>query len=89
MEDHWFMYLDGDAFCFHRSWTGDFIYRVHVRRAEDRSGYILDHVTANRDKEQFGEENDERDAAMVLILIGQLLGRDVSGLWERFFELGR
>ena len=53
MEDHWFMYFDGEAFCFHRSWTGVFVYRVHVRRllGGEQAGYVLDHVTANRDKE--------------------------------------
>ena len=86
MEDHWFMYFDGEAFCFHRSWTGFCIYRVYVERARD--GYVLHRVTANRSKKQYAEENDERDAVMVAILVGQALGKDVSGLWDRFFELG-
>lgn len=88
MEDHWFMYFDGDAFCFHRSWTGFCIYRVYVKRDREKDGYVLHRVTANRSKKQFGEENDERDAVMVAILIGQALGKDVSGLWERFFSFG-
>ena len=86
MEDHWFMYFDGEAFCFHRSWTGFCIYRAYVERARD--GYVLHRVTANRSKKQYAEENDERDAVMVAILVGQALGKDVSGLWDRFFELG-
>ena len=77
MEDHWFMYFDGEAFC---------IYRVYVERARD--GYVLHRVTVNRSKKQYAEENDERDAVMVAILVGQALGKDVSGLWDRFFELG-
>jgi hypothetical protein len=28
MEDKWFAYLDGCALYFHRSWTGQFVYRV-------------------------------------------------------------
>jgi len=28
MEDKWFVYLDGSDLCFHRSWTGQAIYRV-------------------------------------------------------------
>ena len=91
MEDHWFMYFDGEAFCFHRSWSGFCIYRVYVKRSEDpgnRGGYVLHRVTANRSKKQYGEENDERDAVLALILIGQALGKDVGALWERFFEIG-
>ena len=86
MEDHWFMHFDGGAFCFHRSWTGFCIYRVYVKR--ERDGYVLHRVTANRSKKQFEEENDERDAVMVAILVGQALGKDVSTLWERFFAFG-
>ena len=43
MEDHWFMYFDGEAFCVHRSWTGFCIYRVYVKRSanpENREGYF-------------------------------------------------
>jgi len=42
----------------------------------------------NRSKKQYGEENDKRDAVLITILIGQALDRDVTKLWERFFELG-
>lgn len=91
MEDHWFMYFDGEAFCFHRSWTGFCIYRVYVKRSEDpenRDGYVLYRVTANRSKKQYEEENDERDAMLVLILIGQALGWNVEPAWERYFSIG-
>ena len=87
MEDHWFMYFDGDAFCFHRSWTGYCIFRVYVKRSEDRVGYVLYRVTANRKKEQYGEENDEHDAVLVAIMVGQARGKDVDKLWERWFEM--
>ena len=33
MEDHWFMYFDGEALCFHRSYSGLCIFRVLVKRA--------------------------------------------------------
>ena len=85
------MYFDGEAFCCHRSWTGFCIYRVYVKRSEDpenRDGYVLYRVTANRSKKQYGEENDKRDGWLVLILIGQALGWDVEPAWEQFFSLG-
>lgn len=44
MEDHWFMYFDGDALCFHRSWTGICIYKVHVEHAKEGDGYVLSRV---------------------------------------------
>jgi len=49
---------------------------------------VLYRVTANRSKNQYFEENDERDAVLVRILVGQALGRDVRALWERFFMHG-
>ena len=92
MEDHWFMYFDGEAFCFYRSWTGFCIYRVYVKRSknpENRGGYVLHRVTANRSKKQYNEENDERDAVLVAILVGQALGKDVRELWDWYFSLDK
>ena len=86
MEDHWFSYFDGESLNLHRSWTGVCVYRVHVaRRAE---GYVLTGVTVNRDASQYSQTSDERDLIMVSILIGEALGRDVSGLWEEYFSVG-
>ena len=85
MEDHWFSYFDGESLNLHRSWTGVCIYRVHVaRRAE---GYVLTGATVNRDASQYSQTSDERDLIMVSILIGEALGRDVSGLWEEYFSV--
>lgn len=36
MEDKWLAYLDGATLCFHRSWTGQGIYRVTFQRSGDR-----------------------------------------------------
>lgn len=30
MEDKWFVYLDNNLLCFHRSWTGQGIYQVVI-----------------------------------------------------------
>ena len=85
MEDHWFSYFDGESLNLHRSWTGVCVYRVHVaRRAE---GYVLTGATVNRDASQYSQTSDERDLIMVSILIGEALGRDVSGLWEEYFSI--
>ena len=88
MEDRWFMYFDGEAFCFYRSWTGFCIFRVYVERAKEGDGYVLTRITANRCKEQCTEENDERDGLLVLILVGQALGwPNMDPAWEKYFAM--
>ena len=86
MEDHWFMYFDGDSFCFHRSWTWYCIFKVHAVRSE--GGFLLDYVTVNRKAEQYAETSDERDALLAAILVGEAVGRDVGALWEAYFAAG-
>lgn len=85
MEDHWFMYFDGEALCFHRSWTGICVYRVHVRY--EGGGYVLAGVTANRDPGQYRSTSDEYDRLVSTALVMEALGRDVSALWEEAFAL--
>ena len=84
MEDHWFMYFDGESFNFHRSWTGFCIYRMHVKRAGE--GYLVHCVTTNRRKDQYSMTDDKVDRIMAEILIAQALGKDADDLWERYFE---
>lgn len=84
MEDHWFMYFDGEAFCFHRSWTGICVFKVHVAHSESGDGYVLSSVTANRDRSQYSQTSDDSDRTMVRILVGQALGKDVESLWEAY-----
>ena len=84
MEDHWFMYFDGDALCFHRSWTGICIYKVHVAHDKAGDGYVLSSVTTNRDRSQYAQTNDESDRLLVCILVGQVLEKDVESLWEAY-----
>jgi hypothetical protein len=71
MEDKWFIFYEDDALFFHRSWTGNCIYVVHFHGTDDeiRATY----VDANRDPEQYGETDDQRDRELVLELINILL----------------
>ena len=85
MEDHWFSYFDGESLNLHRSWTGFCIYQAHVERRGE--GYAITRAIANRDAGQYSQTSDERDRAMVAILVGEVLGRDVSGLWEEYFSI--
>jgi hypothetical protein len=35
MDDHWFIYLEGDTLYFHRNWTGLCMYRLRLRADKD------------------------------------------------------
>ncbi|WP_260923217.1 hypothetical protein [Novosphingobium sp. 9] len=39
MEDKWFVYLDDNELCFHRSWTGQGIYKIMI--AQDGEIYAV------------------------------------------------
>ena len=85
MEDHWFMYFDGESLCFHRSWTGTCIYRIHVRHTDD--GYELASTTVNRDPGQYSATSDTYDALVATALVGEALGKDMHSTWERAFKV--
>ena len=69
--DQWFIFYEGDALFFHRSWTGHCFYVVHFHDTGDeiRATY----ADVNRDPEQYGETDDQRDRELVLELIRILL----------------
>lgn len=71
MEDKWFVYWQSDTLFFHRSWTGYCIYIV--RFALENGSYRMVEADVNRDPEQYGETNDDRDAKMISYLIDVLL----------------
>lgn len=78
MEDKWFIYYENDLLCFHRSWTGHFIYRLTVRPAENNT-YVVGTTLVNRTKGQYDNENDEYDALFLNYLIDRLLlAKDVA-----------
>ncbi len=55
MEDKWFLYMEGNTFYAHRSWTGYCIYKI----AFQEDGRHI--VTANRDPEQYKCTSIEED----------------------------
>ena len=61
MDHRWFVYFDGEAFCFHRSWTGFLIYRVLVRDARDGSGYELYEAVVNASPKQYTPADDREE----------------------------
>lgn len=71
MEDKWFIYWENDTLAFHRSWTGNCIYRV--RFAYEGDTYRMIEAEVNRDPEQYRETDDDVDARMISYLIDALL----------------
>jgi len=71
MEDKWFIYWENDTLNFHRSWTGNCIYRV--RFVPDGDAYRMIAAEVNRDPEQYRETDDEMDARLIVYLIDVLL----------------
>lgn len=72
MEDHWFLFREGDTLFVHRSWTGRWIYSADISGATIRS------ATVNRNPDEYRITDDEYDARFLEALIRRLLlGEDV------------
>lgn len=73
MEQKWFMYFTADRLRMHRSWGGTLIYDVGFR-FDPAGGASITEVVVNRDPEQYGNTNDEKDVRLIEELIqGHLL----------------
>jgi 8-oxo-dGTP diphosphatase len=71
MEDKWFAYFADDTLYWHRSWTGICIYVADF--TQDGDTYHIERLRANRNKEQYGETNDDSDVGLFLRLVDNLL----------------
>ncbi len=47
----------------------------------------IDKLIVNRDPEQYGETNDDKDRPMFEMLVAEELGEDSSKIQEEFFSL--
>lgn len=63
MEDRWFSYMEDDVLYIHRSWSGNCIFKVRLNPSGDHTAVI------NRDPEQFGSEDTDRDLEDLMSLI--------------------
>lgn len=70
-DDKWFIYLEDDWLYFHRSWTGTCIFQLQIVPANDH--YRAVKALANRDPEQYRNEDDAYDVALMSYLIDHLL----------------
>ncbi|MCP3925209.1 MAG: hypothetical protein GY714_21765 [Desulfobacterales bacterium] len=71
MEDKWFIYEENYWIYFHRSWTGNCIYKVKFEM-NDETLSISD-AYANRNVEQYTINNNEYDSDFVVWLIDRFL----------------
>ena len=71
MEDKWFVYWQDDALYFHRSWTGFCVYVVRFEADGDSCRMV--EADLNRERSEYGQTDDEHDAAMISYLIDVLL----------------
>jgi hypothetical protein len=76
MEDKWFICFEDGWLCFHRSWTGAFIYALRLEHTPD--GTRVTQSWVNRNPEQYNAKNTDYDRRLVRYLIERiLLGKDV------------
>jgi len=80
MEDKWFIFYEKDWLYFHRSWTGFGIYKAQVIKEED--GYSIKEFWAERNKENYNNEEDNTDIETISFLIARgLLGIDIREIY--------
>jgi hypothetical protein len=70
-DDRWFIYLEDDWLYFHRSWTGTCIFQLQIVPANGH--YQAVKAIANRDPEQYRNEDDAYDVQLMSYLIDHLL----------------
>ena len=71
MEDKWFIFFQRNRLYLHRSWTGFCVYVAHFKRRRD--GHVLHLIEANRDAEQYAEQDDAYDARLFFYILDLLL----------------
>ena len=72
MEDKWFIFYERGWLYFHRSWTGDGMYKAKL--IKEGEGYSIKEFLAERDKEIYGnvDDNEDRENFVFLIVQGLL-----------------
>jgi hypothetical protein len=76
MEDKWFVYWDDPWICFHRSWTGLFVYKIRF----EKNGHERRAVEAfvNADPSEFQASDPAHEAKLLRWIIeAVVLERDV------------
>jgi len=81
MEDKWFVYYENEWLYFHRSWTGNGMYKAKLNKVTD--GYSIKEFWAERNQEKYKNEDDNTDIETFSFLIARgLLGIDVRNIYS-------
>ncbi|HMS73307.1 MAG TPA: hypothetical protein PKB03_09765, partial [Baekduia sp.] len=73
MEDHWFVFMEGDLLHVHRSWTGYEMFQVRLVATDD-GGSRVDEVRVNDEHFNLGDE--EAAIKRLATLLGRLAGTE-------------
>lgn len=81
MEDKWFIYHENEWLYFHRSWTGNGMYKAKLNKVTD--GYSVTEFWVERNQEIYKNEDDSTDIETFSFLIARgLLGIDVRNIYS-------
>lgn len=81
MEDKWFIYYENEWLYFHRSWTGNGMYKAKLNKETD--GYSITEFWTERNQEKYKNEDDNTDVETFSFLIARgLLGIDVGNIYS-------
>jgi ADP-ribosylglycohydrolase len=81
MEDKWFIYCENEWLYFHRSWTGNGVYKAKLNKVAD--GYTIKEFWAERNQEKYRNEDDHTDIETFTFLIARgFLGIDVRNIYS-------
>jgi len=81
MEDKWFIYYEEEWLYFHRSWTGNGMYKAKLNKITD--GYSIKEFWAERNQEKYNNEDDNTDIETFSFLIARgLLGIDINNIYS-------
>jgi ADP-ribosylglycohydrolase len=81
MEGKWFIYYENEWLYFHRSWTGNGMYKAKLNKVTN--GYSIKEFWAERNQEKYKNEDDNTDIETFSFLIARgLLGIDVSSIYS-------
>ena len=72
MEDKWFIFLEDDWLCLHRSWTGACMYAVKLAATPD-GGADVTEAWVNRAPDQYTRTDDDYDVKLLAFLVERLL----------------
>lgn len=71
MEDKWFIYFEEDWLHFHRSWTGQEVYKAKVEQEEPE--YMIKEFWVERNPEKYKNEIDREDMENFYFLVAKAL----------------